>query len=206
MRISFYQVVFILSLFFQLNSSVFGFDRFQAISSFDSIPKYSEFFESHPDYFANDFQFPVGPPDAKGYYNAQFFGVNLHLGEDWNGVGGGNTDMGDPVYSVANGYVSKVYDYKGGWGKVIHIIHYMPNEEVKWIESVYAHLNDFKVKKGDAVKIGQEIASIGNADGQYLAHLHFEMRDQLDLGIGGGYGDKTEGYIDPTKFIKNYRK
>ncbi len=27
----------------------------------------------------------------RGYYNAQVFGKNNHLGDDWNGVGGGNT-------------------------------------------------------------------------------------------------------------------
>ena len=40
---------------------------------------------------SDGFDFPVGPPDAKGYYDAQSFGKNRHLGSDWNGVGGGNT-------------------------------------------------------------------------------------------------------------------
>ena len=40
---------------------------------------------------AAGFDFPVGPPDAQGYYDAQSFGRNRHLGEDWNGNGGGNS-------------------------------------------------------------------------------------------------------------------
>ena len=52
---------------------------------------------------SDGFDFPVGKPNAKKYYNAQKFGKNYHLGDDWNGVGGGNTDYGNPVYSISNG-------------------------------------------------------------------------------------------------------
>ena len=31
--------------------------------------------------------------------------------------------------------------------------------------------------------------NIGNNDGMYLAHLHFEIRDKLNLPIGPGYSD-----------------
>ena len=44
---------------------------------------------------ADGFDFPVGPPDAKNYYKARGFlpkGLE-HLGEDWNGTGGRNTDV-----------------------------------------------------------------------------------------------------------------
>jgi len=53
------------------------------------------------DHKADHFDFPVGRPDAKGYYNAQGFGKNAHLGDDWNGTGGGNSDLGDPIYEEA---------------------------------------------------------------------------------------------------------
>ena len=62
---------------------------------------------------------------------------NDHLGEDWNGVRGGNTDLGDPIYSIAHGYVSFAKNIGGGWGNVIRITHYInPNRKV---ESLYAH-------------------------------------------------------------------
>src|SRR5262245_17826827 len=72
---------------------------------------------------ADSFDFPVGPPDAAGYRDAQAFGENDHLGEDWNGLGGGDTDLGDPVYSAANGLVLFAEDIGGGWGNVVRVAH-----------------------------------------------------------------------------------
>ena len=72
---------------------------------------------------AGSFDFPVGPPNAKGYYNAQPFGKNDHLGEDWNGRKGGNSDLGDPIYSIADGIVVFAEDAGGGWGNVVRICH-----------------------------------------------------------------------------------
>ena len=151
----------------------------------------------------NGFDFPVGKPNAKDYYNAQKFKENNHLGEDWNGVGGGNSDIGDPIYAIANGYVSFAEDKKGGWGNVVRIVHYITKEQQ--LESLYAHCLDIEVQTGDYVNKGDVIATIGNNDGQYLAHLHFELRNTIGLPIGGGYSKNTEGYINPTEFIKNHR-
>ncbi|MEM6629390.1 MAG: M23 family metallopeptidase [Bacteroidota bacterium] len=153
---------------------------------------------------ADAFDFPVGPPDAKGYYNAQPFGENLHLGDDWNAVTGGNTDLGDPIFSIANGRVSLAQDMGVGWGNVIRIVHYLPNG--KSYESLYAHCDSMRVSEGAWVKRGEQIGTIGNANGLYLAHLHLEIRNQLDMDIGGGYAADTRGYVDPTQFINSYRK
>jgi len=95
----------------------------------------------------NGFDFPVGKPNAKDYYNAQKFKENNHLGEDWNGVGGGNSDIGDPIYAIANGYVSFAENKKGGWGNVVRIVHYITKEQQ--LESLYAHCLDIKVQTGD---------------------------------------------------------
>lgn len=161
-------------------------------------------FINNEDYNALKFDFPVGKPNAKGYYNAQSFGKNNHLGDDWNAVTGGNSDLGHPIYSVANGYVNFAEDIKGGWGNVIRIWHL--TTEGKIVESLYAHCDQIIINKGDFVKKGQKIATIGNADGQYLAHLHLEMRDDIDLPVGQGYSFNKDGYIDPTKFIKENQK
>ena len=40
------------------------------------------------------FDFPVGKPDSEGYYRSRGYRPNGHLGEDWNGKGGGNTGHG----------------------------------------------------------------------------------------------------------------
>ncbi len=175
-----------------------------SIISLSKEDKVKEKFLQNDDYKAAGFDFPVGKPNAKGYYNAQSFGKNNHLGDDWNAVTGGNSDLGDPIYSTANGYVNFTEDIKGGWGKVIRIWHLTIDGKI--IESLYAHCDKILVTKGTFVKKGQKIGTIGNADGQYLAHLHFEMRDNINLSIGQGYSLDDEGYIDPTKFIKQNRK
>ncbi len=171
----------------------------------DSLPKpidYFKLFKSHPDYISDGFDFPVGIPNAKGYYNAQKFKENDHLGDDWNGLGGGNTDLGDPIHSIGNGYVSEVKDYNGGWGNVVQIVHQHKN---KLYKSLYAHCDTIMVSEGDYVKRGRQIATIGNCNGQYLAHLHLEIRDSISLDIGGGYSPITKGYLDPTQFIEDNR-
>ncbi len=152
---------------------------------------------------ANAFDYPVGKPDGKGYYNAQKFGINKHLGDDWNANTGGNSDLGDPIYAIGNGKVIKAKDEGGGWGNVIIIRHRLPNETE--VESLYAHCERMDVRKGDLVERGQQIGTIGNADGAYLAHLHFELRTQIGMETGPGYSGDTSGYIDPTKFIEEHR-
>ncbi len=152
---------------------------------------------------ANSFDFPVGKPDAKGYYNAQAFGKNNHLGDDWNAVTGGNSDLGHPIYAIANGKVAVADDLEGGWGKVVRIVHTLPDGEE--IESIYAHCDSIMVLEGDRVRKGFQIGTIGTAGGQYLAHLHLEIRDSIHMPIGGGYSEVQEGYLDPSLFIKNNR-
>lgn len=154
-------------------------------------------------FVADGFDFPVGAPDAEGYYNAQKFGENKHLGDDWNATSGGNSDLGHPIYSTANGQVSHSYNAGGAWGNIVRIIHRNPNG--KKIESLYAHCKERFVKKGDWVKRGEKIASIGNANGAYFAHLHFEIRDICDLELGPGYSSNTNGYLSPTEFILSNR-
>ncbi|AZQ44432.1 M23 family metallopeptidase [Nonlabens ponticola] len=150
-------------------------------------------------YIANSFDYPVGKPSAKGYYNAQKFQENNHLGDDWNAVTGGNSDLGDPIYSIANGYVKSTQDHGGGWGKVVRIIHQMPNGN--FMESLYAHCESILVQEGKYVGKGDQIATMGNADAAYLAHLHLEIRDSINRQLGAGYSTDTDGYVDPTAFI-----
>ena len=158
-------------------------------------------FTMQEEYKSLQFDFPVGKPTSKGYYNAQKFGENNHLGDDWNGVGGGNSDLGDPIYSISNGYVSAVQDLGGGWGNVIRIVHSYNNT---YYESVYAHCDTMYVKENKFIKRGDKIGSIGTANGAYLAHLHLEIRDRIFMDIGPGYATDTKGYLDPTTFIKTH--
>lgn len=165
---------------------------------------YQRLFAENPDFISDGFDFPVGPPNAKGYYNAQGFRKNNHLGDDWNGTGGGNTDLGDPIYCIANGYVVSTEEYGPGWGNVIRVIHFLKDEN-KLVESLYAHCDTMLVRTGDWVKRGQKIGTIGNAHGSYWAHLHLELRTTVDMDLGGGYSEETKGFTDPTEFIRNHR-
>lgn len=158
-------------------------------------------FATQSEYKSSQFDFPVGKPTSNGYYNAQKFGENYHLGEDWNGVGGGNSDLGDPIYSISNGYVHFSQDLDAGWGNVIRVIHSYNN---RYYETLYAHCDTIFVKEGQFIKRGDQIGTIGTANGTYLAHLHLEIRDSIFMGIGGGYSSETKGYIDPTEFIKTH--
>ncbi len=170
----------------------------QTASVQDPYQEYDLLFKENPQYISFDFDYPIGKPDGKGYYNAQKFLENNHLGDDWNGVGGGNTDLGDPIYAIANGYVSFSDTIGGGWGNVIRIIHRFKD---KYYESIYAHCDSLLIEKGDFVKKGVQIGTIGNVGGIYWAHLHFEVRDNIFMEIGNGYSIDSKGYIDPTEFI-----
>ena len=155
---------------------------------------------------ADGFDFPVGKPNARGYYNAQKFTRNNHLADDWNGVGGGNTDLGDPIYSIANGIVVQARNYRGAWGRVTRILHNAGTaDKPVYVESLYAHMRKIMVKRGQIVKRGQQIGTIGNANGTWWAHLHLEIRTTINKTIGLGYSRDTTGYVDPTAYIKSHR-
>jgi hypothetical protein len=128
------------------------------------------------------FDFPVGWPDSLGYYMAAglvdeaYFKKlgSWHTGEDWNGRGGGDTDLGAPVYTIGNGLVVTAQRYPI-WGNVVLLEHRLPWGHTIW--SQYAHLKDCYVKKGDVLRRGEELGTIGKGDkDQFVAHLLFEVR------------------------------
>ncbi len=163
---------------------------------------------------AEDFCFPVGTQcqHPVGYYNAQgFHELNTsyggyHLGEDWNGIGGGSSDLGDPVFAIGHGKVVFAKNMNGKWGNVVIIHHRMKNGSL--INSLYAHLRNMFVQAGSIVKKRQKIGEIGDANGIYKgkAHLHFEIRVDAttEQYPGSGYSYKSgviHKYTDPSDFI-----
>lgn len=159
---------------------------------------------------ADGFDFPVGKPDAAGYYTARGYYPNGHLGEDWNGTGGGNTDLGDPVYATADGVVVFSEDYYRGWGNVVIIRHALNDPasgKLLMIDSLYGHLDKRSVSLYQIVKRGQLVGTIGTAHGKYWAHLHFEMRKNLKIGMQrNSYPRDYSCYYSPKVFIKDRRK
>jgi murein DD-endopeptidase MepM/ murein hydrolase activator NlpD len=161
---------------------------------------------------SDGFDYPLGAggpltaaKDGDGYYVSQDFGgESHHLGEDWNGEAGGNTDLGDPVFAASIGKVSYAGWYADGWGNVVIIQHRLPDG--RRVATLYAHLQKILVRKGEEVGRRQQIGTIGDANGRYLAHLHFELRTDPSLGVGHGYDPDTTGYTDPSEFVDENRK
>ena len=158
---------------------------------------------------ADGFDFPVGFPNAKGYYKYRGYTPNGHLGEDWNGIGGGNSDIGDPICSVAHGVVVFSDDVAGGWGNCIIVRHAYRGEsgKIRLVDSQYGHLLKRYVKLHDRVRRGQKIGEMGSNRRMYWSHLHFEMRKELRLGMArSSWPRDNTCYYHPTNFINAHRK
>jgi Peptidase family M23 len=157
---------------------------------------------------AETFDFPVGAESGSYTYNAQpFMMMNEargapHLGDDFNGIGGQNTDLGDFVFAAADGLVVYTGIPSEGWGNVIIMNHKLLDGNM--IQTMYAHLYRINVKLDQLVGRGEKIGLIGNADGLYAAHLHYEMRVGDGVDIGGGYSANPLNRIDPTKFTQEH--
>ncbi|MEO7674907.1 MAG: M23 family metallopeptidase [Pyrinomonadaceae bacterium] len=161
----------------------------------------------------NSFAYPIGENDFATekndfwdkWYNAQDFGENRHLGEDWNANTGGNTDCGEPVFAVADGSIIFAGDAGPGWGNVLIVEH--TAEDGTKIQSLYGHLNTLGRIEGE-VHRREQIGTIGDANGRYPCHLHFEIRWNscpFWNKTGPGYSDDINGWIDPSEFIDKQR-
>ena len=155
------------------------------------------------------FDLPVGKPEAAGYYTARGYMPNAHQGEDWNGNGGGNSDLGDPVFATAAGVVVYSEDYRRSWGNLVIVRHAYRGEDgsLQIADSVYAHLDQRHVRLYQMVKRGQQVGTIGTAHGIYPAHLHFEMRRNLNIGpYQTSFARDYSNYFSPRQFIAQRRR
>ena len=131
-------------------------------------------------------------PMKKGTYR-----VTSRFGPRWGRQHRGidlGAPIGTPIYASADGIVSKtvttcpVNGFRGNncgnfYGNQIIINHRGSN-------TLYAHLASVKVTKGQTVKQGQQIGTVGNSGSSTGAHLHFETR--LD----------GRGAVNPDNLIK----
>ena len=152
---------------------------------------------------------PLGSDHGGLTYNAQaFWEMNErrgghHLGDDLNGIGGMNTDLGDPVFAVADGLVVFAGEPSPGWGNVVVLAHRLPGG--KGLQSMYAHLDRIDVMPGGLIGRSSRLGTVGTAHGAYPAHLHFEMRDSDEVDIGGGYAMQKLNRLDPTATVAALR-
>jgi murein DD-endopeptidase MepM/ murein hydrolase activator NlpD len=158
---------------------------------------------------ANGFDLPVGNGTGAGYYVFRGYAPNAHQGEDWNGNGGGNSDLGDPVYATADGVVVYSGDYRRSWGNLVIVRHAYRHTDgsIQLCDSLYAHLDRRTVRLYQMVKRGQQVGTIGTAHGIYTAHLHFEIRKNTKIGPNQvAFARDYSNYFSPRQFISTHRQ
>ena len=101
-------------------------------------------------------------------------GDKFHKGVDFDGA------IGDPINVASNGKVNDV-GYSDSFGKYVVVEHYDVNGNVAGY-TLYAHMDNYTVKKDQPLKKGDEIGQVGNtgavdtSGGGDGSHLHFEVR------------------------------
>lgn len=102
------------------------------------------------------------------------------------------TNTGSPVYASGNGTVDFV-GRKGGYGIAVEIDHGFG------YKTVYAHLKNSIVKKGQFVKRGSLIARSGNSGLSTGPHLHYEVHHNgVKLNPEDFFFDNT-GFFEYTR-------
>lgn len=125
-------------------------------------------------------RYPCGTSNAdfiKNWYNAQPFGAKTsygyHEGDDFNLKTGGNSDLGQPLYAVADGKIAYYHNASHssfGFGR--HMV--LECDTIKgkrWYH--YAHCQEITALQKD-VKEGEVIGKLGKS-GTPIAHLHFAV-------------------------------
>lgn len=152
---------------------------------------------------------PMGSEHGALTYNAQkFFEMNEkrggpHYGDDLNGIGGMNTDLGDPIHAAADGLVLYAGEPSSGWGNTVVLAHRTESDGM--LHTMYAHLDRIDVSLGALVARGAQIGTNGTGNDNYPAHLHLELRTSDHIDIGGGYGENPLNRIDPMATIVRLR-
>jgi murein DD-endopeptidase MepM/ murein hydrolase activator NlpD len=98
-------------------------------------------------------------------------------------------------------------DARMGWGNVVIVRHaFVEAGKLKTVDSMYAHLNQIMVRKGQQVSRGQQVGTIGTNRGMYTAHLHHEIRKNLFIGINrSAFAKDFTNYYRPSQFIAQRR-
>ncbi len=157
------------------------------------------------------FESPCGSPNGALVYDAQPFGSpnpprgGQHCGSDLNGIGGENSDLGDPVRAAARGLVTYCGEPSPEWGKVVVLAHRLPGTN-RIIQTLYAHLGSCRVRAGELVGRGTRLGTIGTANGNYPAHLHFEAMESrcTEAGMPGYSPHGTMNRLDPATLLAEH--
>ena len=151
---------------------------------------------------------PLGSEHGALTYNAQPFRVTRHLGDDLNGIGGYNSDLGDPIFAAADGRVVFAGVPGTGWGNMVILAHRVTNAqtgELEVVQSMYAHMEKVLVHPDQVLHRGEQLGTVGTAGGLYFAHLHFETRQGPYVNPSVGYADAPLNRMSPENFVVEHR-
>jgi murein DD-endopeptidase MepM/ murein hydrolase activator NlpD len=106
---------------------------------------------------------------------------------------------GTAIYATADGVVTFAGRFpirqSVAWWRFGNVV--VLNHADRFI-TIYAHCDEVKVAAGQTVKQGQTIATVGNTGWSTNAHLHYEVRSDLEQA-------GTHVPIDPRIYILNYQ-
>ncbi len=88
----------------------------------------------------------------------------MHAGLDFS------AKKGTPIQVTGDGKVVAVKKLRTGYGRHIIVDHGYG------YKTLYAHMDEMEVKKGQKVKKGQVIGTVGNTGTSTAPHLHYEVR------------------------------
>lgn len=113
------------------------------------------------------------------------FGQNRHpITGQWyihTGIDLSTYRQGDPIIATADGQVVTV-EYDPGWGNYVIVKH------KHGFYTRYAHLQSYRVARGEHVQQGQVIGYIGNTGISTGPHIHYEVHIGSDV-------------VDPIKYL-----
>ena len=124
------------------------------------------------EYVGGEMLWPVpGYSKISSYYGWRFNNTDFHTGVDITGSGvHGAKVVATNTGTVVHTNYCPYNGYAYGYGTYLIVDH------GGGITTLYAHLSDITVKKGDIVVMGQQIGKVGNTGWSTGAHLHFEVR------------------------------
>jgi Peptidase family M23 len=148
--------------------------------------------------------------DATGFLTK--YAIGIHTGADLNLPA--DADKNSPVYAIGDGTVTyaQTYPNPNAWGNIVVIDH--GTVDGKPLFSRYGHVGKIMVSVGQSVRMGDQISSVGNGNGLFAYHLHFDISttDILRNRPGNWPAPSTNPdpslvkahYVDPLKWLKDH--
>ncbi len=134
----------------------------------------------------------ISKPFAGNYHMSQKFGTNPDFYSQWGYAGHNGVDwglpVGTPLLACDAGTVVVAEWNQHGYGGHVRIQH-------DWGKSLYAHLSQLSVSKGQRVSRGQQIGLSGNTGASTGPHLHFGVQ------VNGVSNPAFKDWVDPEPYL-----